>query len=192
MSAGSVDAEFFDALYARSPDPWGYRSSTYERDKYAHTLNTIPFRSYGHALEMGCSGGVFTCQLAPRCKTLVAVDYSAPAVEQARARTADLGNVEVEQVDLRAGLPAGPFDLIVCSELLYYWEAEEVEQAAARMGAALASGGVLVAVHWTGSDPSAPLDGIRVHELLSGAIGLQRTCSERRARYVLERYEAAG
>ena len=191
MSASSVDARFFEALYTRSPDPWGYQTSAYERDKYAHTLNSIPFRSYSRALEMGCSGGVFTRMLAPRCRALTAVDYSVAAVERARAQTADLVNVQIEHLDLRAELPPGPFDLIVCSELLYYWEAREVERAVTRIQAALADGGVLVAVHWTGHDPDAPLDGLKVHQLVRDSIGLACTARERRSHYVLERYEVA-
>ena len=72
----------------QSPDPWGYRTSDYEQQKYAATLAALPRRSHGLCLEVGCSIGVFTGLLATRCEHVVAIDFSLSAMELARRQPA--------------------------------------------------------------------------------------------------------
>ena len=38
----SLDAGYFEALYADAPDPWSFRTSPYEREKYGATLDVLP------------------------------------------------------------------------------------------------------------------------------------------------------
>ena len=82
----SIEPAYFDALYAADPDPWRFASSDYEREKYAATLDALPPRRFAAALEVGCSIGVLTRQLAARCDTLLALDVAEAALAQARAR----------------------------------------------------------------------------------------------------------
>ena len=70
---GSLPAGYFEALYAAAPDPWDFEGSDYERGKYAATLAALPQPRYARALEVGCSIGVLTALLAPRCDRLLAV-----------------------------------------------------------------------------------------------------------------------
>ena len=63
----------FERLYLESPDPWNYRSSTYERDKYERILECVlQWRSASESvLEIGCSVGVnlmFQMAATPSCK----------------------------------------------------------------------------------------------------------------------------
>lgn len=164
MGRGAVEAESFDRRYLADPDPWDYETSAYEREKYERTLASVG--SPSRALEIGCSNGAFTAQLAELAGSVLAVDFSSEAVRLADYRTGG-GNVTVERRDVRLGLPAGPFEAIVCSEVLYYWAREDVLRFCERARDALASDGVLVAVHWRGDDPFAPLDGDSVHRLLA-------------------------
>lgn len=187
--ATSVDATAFDRLYAAERDPWGYESSEYEREKYGRTLAALPERPIGRALEMGCSIGVFTELLADRCSSLLAIDFSERAARLAQLRTRRLPHVRIERADLRWHLPSGPFDLIVCSEVLYYWDAGEVTLAGRRMERALAPGGTLLAVHWRGKDPDAPLDGDLAHDLLAGSLRLRHTRGEAFDDYLVDRWE---
>ena len=74
----------FEHRYEQDADPWGYRSSPYERLKYAATLEACgpgPFRA---ALELGGSIGDFSALLAPRCRALTTIDFSPTAVDAAR------------------------------------------------------------------------------------------------------------
>lgn len=191
MSARSAEATDFDVRYRADPDPWGYESSAYEHMKYRRTLAALPLQPVGDALELGCSNGVFTAMLAPRCESLLAVDFSAEAVCLAQRRLAEHPDVTVEQRDLRDGLPDGRFDLIVCSELLYYWEREQVLDFCHGATAILRPGGSMVAVHWRGDDPRAPLSGPAVHGILDEHLGegFEIVLSEHQPGYLLDRWE---
>ena len=43
---GTVPAAYFEAKYARSPDPWDFAGSPYEAAKYAATLVALPRARY--------------------------------------------------------------------------------------------------------------------------------------------------
>lgn len=184
-SAGRAPVEHFERLYTESSDPWDYATSPYEQAKYRATLKAIPDPA-GRAMELGCSIGVFTEMLAPRCEELVAVDFSAAAVRRARQRLAGNPKVEVRQGVLPEQTPEGPFETVVCAEILYYWSPALVEQGLRRIEAALAPGGTLVATHWRGSDPRRELDGDGVHAILRESTELTWTGGDRRPEYLLD------
>lgn len=192
MSPIAPDAEHFDRRYRADPDPWSYDGSPYEHRKYARTLAALPDGEIGSALELGCSIGAFTELLAERCDRVLAVDFSPAAVRLARQRTADLAGVRIEQQDLREGLPPGPFDLIVCSEVLYYWPKRDVASCVDRIERSLARPGALLAVHWRGEDPGAPMHGDAVHRLIAERSSLERSHTERHEDYLLDRWERLG
>src|SRR5215213_358552 len=116
--AGSLPPGYFEAIYARDPDPWRFADSDYERAKYDATLAALARPCYGRALEVGCSIGVLTRDLAPRCAALLAVDAAAAPLEAARARCAGLPQVEFARMLVLRDWPeaAPPFDLILLSE----------------------------------------------------------------------------
>ncbi|MFW8746075.1 class I SAM-dependent methyltransferase, partial [Mesorhizobium japonicum] len=87
-----------------------------------------------------------TEQRAERVDDLLATDISPSAVQRARARVGD--RARVEQLDLHDGVPTGPFDLIVLSEVGYYLQREPLRRALQQLRDALAPDGVLVACHW--------------------------------------------
>ena len=95
----------------------------------------------------------------------------------------------VEQRDLRESLPDGPFDLVVCSEVLYYWSRPDVERTLDEIEARLAWPGAIVAVNWRGDDPAAPLDAVAVEAILDRRVSLQRTLGESAEGYRLGRWE---
>jgi SAM-dependent methyltransferase len=181
--------EYFERLYTESPDPWDFESSAYEKRKYERTLEALGSRTFGRALEAGCSIGVFTTLLAPRCTELLAVDASQRAVEIARSRLADQGQVHIERRTLPEEMPDGPFDLVVASEILYYWPREVVLEALRGFEEALAPGGVLVAVHWRKETRTYPLQGDDVHELLLAHTHLMNVRTVREPEYRLDIFE---
>jgi cyclopropane fatty-acyl-phospholipid synthase-like methyltransferase len=180
----------FERLYSKSRDPWDYESSPYEQGKYRATLEALSGLP-GRTLELGCSIGVFTEMLAPRCDTLLAVDFSRTAVAEARRRLSDKEWVEVERAMLPEQMPEGPFDTIVCSELLYYWSAPIVREGLQRMEASLADGGSIVAVHWLGRDSRHELDGDQVHRILRDSCGLGWVEGALEPGYVLDVWSGA-
>ena len=166
MRRERLDRDYFENLYEESTDPWGFETSEYERRKYERTLESLGERRFRRAFEAGSSIGVFTAMLAPRCDELLAADTSERAVEIARERLAEQSHVRVERRTLPEEMPDGSFDLIVASEVLYYWPREVMLEALRRFEGILAPGGVLVAVHWRKETKTYPLQGDEVHELL--------------------------
>ncbi len=181
--------EHFERLARESEDPWDYATSEYEQAKYRLTLDYLPPRP-GRALELGCSVGVFTAMLAPRCEHLVAVDFSPTALERARERLAGAARVELLRRRLPEEMPDGPFDTIVCAEILYYWSADLVHAGLRRMEAALAPAGTLLAVHWRHPDPRRELTGDDVHAILDEATDLVLDASHTTPDYLLDRWRA--
>jgi SAM-dependent methyltransferase len=181
--------EHFERLARESADPWDYATSAYEQAKYRTTLEYLPERTR-RTLELGCSVGVFTAMLAPRCEHLVAVDFSPTALERAAERLDGVGNVELLLRRLPEEMPVGPFETIVCAEVLYYWSADLVEEGVARIEAALALGGTLLAVHWRHPDPRRELIGDDVHAILDEATSLVLDASQTTPDYLLDRWRA--
>ena len=137
---------FWEEVY-RTEDPWAY-GSPYEQTKYRRTLDLLPSAPIGKAIELACSEGMFTAQLAPRVGHLVASDISATALERARERCRGLANVEYRRLDLFDDeLPQG-LDLVVCSEVLYdLADRTALARVGGRLAAMLAPGGRLLAAH---------------------------------------------
>jgi predicted TPR repeat methyltransferase len=177
---------YFDELYARDGDPWDFATSGYERDKYAHSLEALGERRFERALEVGCSIGVFTEALAGRCESLLAVDISGDAVRAARRRTGGLDQVTVEQRSLPEETPEGPFDLVVCSEVLYYWDAGLLREGLDALTAQMAPGGLLLAVHWTEPTREYPLQGGDAHAIVAAHPALHPVRGEDRPHYRLD------
>ncbi len=89
--------------------------------------------------------------------------------------------------------PRGPFDLIVCSEVLYYWDAPLLTGALARLRAELAPGGSVLAVHWRPRTRTYPLQGDEVHRILARELAdMERAVSVTHPRYRLDRFDDRG
>jgi SAM-dependent methyltransferase len=155
---------YFDEVYRANEDPWAFASSPYEREKYADTLAALNQPRYERAFEIGSSIGVLTAQLAQRCGQLLSIDVSEAALAQARQRCASLPQVELRKMQVPSEFPDGQFELILLSEVGYYWSPTDLARAADLMLAALATGGQLLLVHWTPVVPDYPQTGDEVHE----------------------------
>ncbi|MBF9223204.1 SAM-dependent methyltransferase [Hymenobacter ruricola] len=160
----TLPPEYFDHVYQANRDPWNFETSPYEQAKYAATLAALPRPHYAEAFEIGCSLGVLTAQLAPRCGHLLAVDVSEAALAQARARCAGLPQVDIQLMQVPNEFPTQPFDLILVSEVGYYWSPADLARAAELLIAGLQAGGQLLLVHWTPPVHDYPLTGDDVHE----------------------------
>jgi SAM-dependent methyltransferase len=177
---------YFDRLYDRDPDPWGFESRWYEQRKYAVTVASLPRPRYRRGLEVGCSVGVLTLLLAERCASLLAVDVADGAVEAARRRLADLAHVSVERRALPGDWPPGTFDLVVLSEVGYYLAADDLRGLLHAATAALDPDGAVVAVHWRHEVADYPLRGDDVQAAVAATPGLQRLLRHEEADFLLE------
>jgi protein-L-isoaspartate O-methyltransferase len=176
----------FEALYRRDPDPWGYTTSAYERDKYAATLAACGAGPFANALELGGSIGVFTALLAPRCRTLTTIDAAPTAVAQARRRLATHRQVTILEGQIPEAILPGPYDLVVASEILYYLPPAQVVRTLSALARTMAAGGRLVAVHWRPPGPERPLTAADVHDVLRRETWLAPAGSASTADYLLD------
>lgn len=181
----SLPSEYFDGVYAAKDDPWDFATSEYERDKYADTLANLPRERYPRAFEVGCSIGILTAQLAERCDDLLSIDVSEKALAKARRRCAGLASVHIELMSLPEQQPRGAFDLIVVSEVAYYWNRADLERAMDLLSAHHLPGGDLLLVHWTPPVHDYPLTGDAVHDLWLARSEWQLISDEQRPKYRL-------
>lgn len=183
----TIAPDWFEQLYASDEDPWRFASSDYEREKYADTLKTLPHELYPRALEIGCSIGVLTRALAPRCGGLLAIDAASKPLAEARRRCGDLANVEFAQMFVPRDWPEGEFDLIMLSEVVYYLDVDDVAKLAARIASTLAPDGAVVMVHWSG-ETDYPLTADQAAERLISELGdlVEVRRRDRRPQYRLD------
>jgi predicted TPR repeat methyltransferase len=184
----SLPPRYFEEMFAGTPDPWEFETSPYEQAKYAHTIAALGDRRYRKALEIGCANGVLTQRLASLCEDLMAIDVSETALASADARCAALPAVHFARLAFPGQTPHGaPFDLIVLSEVAYYWDEADLALAACRLLDLLAPGGDLILVHWTG-ETDYPQTGDGAVDALQRAMagGVQAVLQERQAQYRLD------
>ena len=168
-------ARRWDAQYIRKTDLFDLETDARERPRYRFLLHALGDRPLGRTLELGCSIGVLTAMLAERSTTLVATDISAVALDAASERLEESGHRQVEfrQAELPGGVPKGPFNTVVASEVLCYLRAWEVVETGGRIVASLAPGGRLLVAHTRGYFPKHAISADHAVRLVSRAGGLR-------------------
>lgn len=161
---GSPDDDSFDALHTQSDDPWGTTTRWYEERKRQVLQAMLPQPRFRRALDLGCSTGTQTAELALRCDAVLALDRSPRAVGEAQQRVSGLPHVEVRVADLPQGWPDGTFDLIVVSESGYFLSPVALDDLISRVAGSLTPDGCLVLAHWRHPIVGWPLSGPEVHE----------------------------
>lgn len=147
----SLPPKYFEDMFQATDNPWDLGTSRYEREKYAQTIEALGDRHYENALEVGCAKGVLTRQIAERCNRLLAVDVSDTALEAARATCDAFDHVRFANLQFPRQTPASvSFDLILLSEVVYYWDDEDIVRAGRWISSRTAIGGDILLVHWTG------------------------------------------
>ncbi|WP_427018247.1 PIG-L family deacetylase [Pseudarthrobacter sp. P1] len=158
----------FDVIHAHGAEPWQAPTSWYERRKRQLTMGILPRDTFKAALELGCSTGVLTAELAGRCNSILGLDVSAEAVRTATARTKALPGAQIRNLRFPSEWPQGRFDLFVLSEVGYYLTAGQLTATVDAMCLSSLPGAVLAACHWRHPIDGWPLDGDAVHRLLRG------------------------
>jgi SAM-dependent methyltransferase len=172
--ASTVSDEHFLGMYLAKDDPWDLATKWHDQRKYAVTMASLPREHYRRGYEPGCSVGLLTAMLAPRCDDLLAVDCVDSAVEQTRAAVRDFPQVRVASAMLPAGLPDETFDLIVIGDLLYYLSAGDLNALLDGLVERLEPGGDIVSVHFRDREQGGNYDGFNVHAALAARAGLDR------------------
>jgi hypothetical protein len=168
----SIDAKFesspafFEAKYRENADPWDFSHSTYELGRYDAIIRAISHRIYKRAFEPGCSIGVLTERLAAYCDAVEAIDFSPTASAQAQKRCAHLPNVEVRCAALPDGFPTKDCDLLVLSEIGYYFTPQVWQRISSKLIDSIPQGAIVRAAHWLGHAQDHCTSGDEVHEIL--------------------------
>jgi len=101
---------------------WNFENAT-ERKWQGHVLEVLASiageERWGNALEIGCSEGVFTEQLAQRCTSLSAYDISPVATERATKRCASYSNVQIICQDAATEAVPGQYDMVFVMDILW-------------------------------------------------------------------------
>lgn len=167
----TASVDHFHALYASHADPWHTDDSWYEQRKRAILLAALPMRRFASAYEPGCGNGALTLALARRCDRLIASDFCDEAVRLTLARFTDGAHVNVRKEILPEQWPAPDkhpaFDLIVLSELCYYFEASQLTTLSALAIDSLQDGGYLTACHWKKPFDDRQQDTADMHSLFA-------------------------
>ncbi|MFJ7999712.1 class I SAM-dependent methyltransferase [Streptomyces sp. NPDC096310] len=184
----STPPQYFESMYQHSSDPWRLAERWYEQRKYDVTLAALPRPRYRRAFEPACSVGELTLRLAERCDEVLACDRVRSAAGTAARRTRGLPHVEVRHLTLPAQWPEGSFDLVVLSELLYYFDTDELALLLRRAVDALEQGGTLVAVHWNHPAAEHLYTGDELAGILTSVPGLAPACVHREDDFVLQTF----
>ena len=185
-SPSTTTQDFFEQKYKTDSDPWDFASNAYEQGRYGAILRALHGRRYEWTFEPGCSIGVLTARLASLSDAVLAMDISPTAAEQARERCRGLKNVSVSCGKLPEDIPGGLFDLIVFSEIGYYFEEPQLAELLAKLVERMTNGGTLLAAHWLGDSEDHILSGDQVHAVLGQVGGLKHSHAERHAGFRLD------
>ena len=166
MSFACTSREFFEAKYQDNPDPWSFASAPAELFRYRCIVEALSERRYRAAFEPGCSVGVLTERLAPLCDRIVAFDLSETAANAARTRCAHLPQVEVRCASLDDLVPGSETDLLLLSEVGYYYSSAEWEHLLTRLLRGVVPGCTVLAAHWLGSSADHRIGGDEVHRVV--------------------------
>jgi SAM-dependent methyltransferase len=186
--------DYFDQLYSRAADPWDLGTRWYEQRKYAITLALLPRQQYRRAFEPGCSIGVLTALLTERCASVTAADVVPSALKSAQQRLDEIGRgdqVAFVRQSIDDPWPAGPFDLLVLSEVGYYLAPEALRSTLDRECPQLAAGATVVAAHWRHQVDDYLMTGDLVNEIVAETAGLHSIASYRDADVAIDVFDTA-
>lgn len=181
-------AAFFEAKYRSESDPWNFLQSPYECARYDAILNNLHGRHYHRAFEPGCSIGALTVRLANICDEIEAIDFSITAVQKARQRCEVFSNVRIRCCSLSKEQNFGQFDLVLLSEIGYYFRPPDWRELTQRWVATMNSGSTLLAAHWLGNSPDHQMSGDEVHNIVGGNAALHLEHSERHELFRIDRW----
>ncbi|PZA12875.1 SAM-dependent methyltransferase [Rhodopseudomonas palustris] len=165
----TIPADYFEDKYRADIDPWRFQTSSYEREKYQATIAALGRPRFSSALEIGCSIGVLTGLLAARCDAVTAIDASPTAISAAAQSARP--NVTFSVAILPREFPTGQYDLIVVSEVLYYFDDTDLQRVAGSCAKALRPGGEIIACHWLG-ETDYPLTGEQASDRFAAALAV--------------------
>jgi SAM-dependent methyltransferase len=156
----------FEGMYRDFADPWECVKNVSELRRDVALLLLLRERRFGRILDLGCGLGAFTERLRRAnggTPQIVGVDISPTAVGRARQQ---YPHCRFEVLDVaRQPLPAGPWDLVLVSEIVWY-VLPQLDELLANVHALLAPRGVLFLQQFFPADQRFGLEYLRSPEEL--------------------------
>jgi SAM-dependent methyltransferase len=162
----SVTLAELEQKYRHSADPWEFRTSAYEQEKFVATRDALARPSYRSALELGCGNGALAEKLSPLCARYVGVDGVKRAVEAAREA---VPAARFSQRLFPCDLPQGDHDLIILSEILYFLDDADIAKLAAQITQAWPRAEIICVTYLGPTGHS--LQGAEALDIFCGALG---------------------
>jgi SAM-dependent methyltransferase len=188
MNFDTTSQDFFEEMYRHNGDPWSFASSPYELSRYDAIMHVLHTNRYRHAFEPGCSVGVLTERLAPFCDQFDAVDISPTAVAIAKERCSQFPNVKIECKSLDELFSPDDIDLLILSEIGYYFDHERWRRLAESLVRNVIKSGTILAAHWLGHSKDHLQHGDSVHDVLRSIRSMSLEYSDRNAGFRLDRW----
>ncbi len=168
---------YFKKLYDFEADPFHNWDNSYEVTKRQKALSLLSRPYYDSIFEPACGNGSFTKDLAEITRYILASDWSYSALTQAMKHCQGQSQIEFLLADFPSDLPPHRFDLIVLSEVLYYFSVEQQKEVYHALRKIAKEDAEILLVHWRGKSQDYPSHGDEVH-LLARSSGLFRTIRE--------------
>lgn len=156
-------AEVFDELHAADEDPWQLATSAYEAQKRQALLDAMG-TGYRRTLEVGCSIGTLSAELADHSVSVTAIDASQAAIDTAKKRYGKNSQIDFQCLTVPFEWPEGQFDLVVLSEIGYFMAPQQWEETLQRIHTTTDATFTLALCHWLGEIEDWPADAEAVHE----------------------------
>jgi len=120
-----------------------------EQERYGRVVAAVANQrgagSWGEVLEVGCSEGLFTTELARRCASVTACDISPVALARAAERLAQYPHVQLRQLNILRDSVSGMFDVVFVMGVLQFVHSRgHVRRIARKLARTLRTGGLLV------------------------------------------------
>ena len=153
MLSNADHTSYFELKYRSEADPWS--GAGVARQGIYQQMTDLLRRHrerYRNVLDVGCGEGHYTSVLAEIADQVTGADISSTAIQRAGDIWREVGNAsfrtfDIVSDDFAAIAPPGGFDLIVCSQVLSYYEPQQLRRLLPRMAAALAADGVILVVN---------------------------------------------
>jgi trans-aconitate methyltransferase len=179
QASGARSRNTFEPWHHADPQTMRALSAEHERFRHQSMMGALSRRYYAHAFEPGCGAGELTAQLARSCDRVSAIDVLQSEVAHARVRCAPWGSADIRCADIRTYVPVDPVDLIVFSEIGYYFSAPELVHIARNLAARMIAGGEFIAAHWLNPGMNHALHADAVHCQLLANLPLRWLTGER-------------
>ena len=116
--------DYFETKFS-SGDPWNYKTSSYESNKYHRQIEISNkyVKDPSNILEIGCAEGVFTEILRKEypSSSITAIDISETAIERSRQKKINSANfIRTDVSEFLEDHKNNRFDVVYMSEIIYY------------------------------------------------------------------------